>query len=204
MKYAEQISQIDNISFEKIRDISVTHINSIPSEKRDQLWQELKRGTAVLDSDDQLCQYIYSFGLMHQAKMRKAFGFNTFSEILCGDYEIIDWGCGQGLATVCFLDELKRLKINKRVKRVTLIEPSLAAINRANIHVSAFLDDNVEVCSVNKYLDEVNSDEIRSNTPITVHLFSNILDVQGIDLQSLSKKIGADIEGCHYLFCVSL
>lgn len=231
MTYEEQISKIDNISFEKIRAISVTHINSLPKHRSDELREELKRGTAIFNSEDQLYHYLVLYGNMHQAKMYKLFGHitkyeetnttnggikklnelkvfrqkidNIFSELSKNEYEIIDWGCGQGLATVCLFDEFKNRNKEGRLKRVTLIEPSSIALNRAKIHVSAYLNEDVEICLLNKCLDEIDEEDINSIAPITVHLFSNILDVDKFDLHALSNKIGKRLEGCHYFFCTS-
>lgn len=203
MSYEEQISNIKDISFDKIRGISVNYITQLSDKRRDNLWFELNRGTAVLDSDEQLHQYIFSYGLMHQAKMQKAFEKTPLTELSNNECEIIDWGCGQGLATVCLFDELENRNIKHNIKRVTLIEPSSAAIERAKTHVSAYLYESAEILSINKYLDDVSKDEIQPKAPIVIHLFSNILDVNGFDLHGLSKKIGVGLEGCHYLFCIS-
>ena len=183
--------------------LSVNYINSLPYFRKDELRIKLNRGVAVLDSDEQMKQYIYSYGLMHQAKMEKAFEKVPFSEFANNKFEIIDWGCGQGLATICLFDELKKRNINHRIKRVTLVEPSVAAIERAKIHVSAYLNNNVKIRSVNKYLDNINKNEIVSKNPITIHLFSNILDVNSFNLHLLYKNIVSNLEGCHYMFCVS-
>ena len=203
MKYKESISRIKKISFNEIRKVSVDHINSLANDVRTHIREELKRGTAVLETHDQLCQYIFTYGPMHQAKMQKVLSCLPLSELESNEFEIVDWGCGQGLATVCFFDELKTDKIKNNVKRLTLIEPSNKALERALIHTTAYIKDSIEIRTVCKFLDDVCEDDIKSNSPITLHFFSNILDVSQIDLQKLSQKIGYNVNGCHYLFCIS-
>ena len=203
MKYKESISRIKKISFNEIRKVSVDHITSLAIDVRTHIREELKRGTAVLETHDQLCQYIFTYGPMHQAKMQKVLSCLPLSELESNEFEIVDWGCGQGLATVCFFDELKIDKIKNNVKRLTLIEPSNKALERALIHTTAYIKDSIEIRTVCKFLDDVCEDDIKSNSPITLHFFSNILDVSQIDLQKLSQKIGFNVNGCHYLFCIS-
>lgn len=203
MAYKKHISELENVSFDEIRKISVDHIKSLPTDVKEKTWKELNRGVALLDTHDQLCQYISSFGLMHQAKMQKTLGCAPFVELQANEFEIVDWGCGQGLATVCLFDELNKRNLTNNVKRLTLIEPSTKALERASIHVEAYTKENVEIRTVCKFLDDVCDDEIKSNSPITLHFFSNILDVSQINLQKLSQKIGSNVSGCHYIFCVS-
>ncbi|MFI3297783.1 MAG: DEAD/DEAH box helicase [bacterium] len=230
MDYQEQINNITDISFDKIRRLSVDYIMQFPEDYRNRLHNELKRGTVVIETEEHLCQYLYSYGNMHKAKMQRLFGnitneekadgtslgyahrekLETFRDNIDGvlealshnEYEIVDWGCGQGLATVCFFDELHKRNIPNNVQKITLIEPSKLALSRANIHINAYLDNNTKVCCINKLLDEVNDYEINSQAPITFHFFSNILDVAGINLQKLAKKVGSDINGIHYFFCL--
>ena len=52
--------------------------------------------------------------------------------------QIVDWGCGQALATICFFDYLKRKDIKCEIEKIVLIEPSKEALDRATTHVCAY------------------------------------------------------------------
>ncbi len=112
-------------------------------------------------------------------------------------------GCGQGLATICFFDFLKNQRIPNNTQKVILIEPSVQAIERAQLHTNAYLNDKTKIQLVNKYLDDVEKTDIETNQSITVHFFSNILDVPQIDLKKLAQLVGKNVSGEHYFFCVS-
>lgn len=146
--------------------------------------------------------YLRSYGNMHQAKIRKTCEYLPLREICSQPFHIIDWGCGQGLASVCFLDKLRDEHIQYTDPDITLIEPSEAALSRAKIHLEAYVGKDKVKC-VKKYLDDVNVDEITSSALHTVHFFSNVLDIKTIDLKLLASKVGAsEMDGIHYICCI--
>ena len=74
MSFSEKIHALgDNISFIAIRNIAVDEISTLPRVKQDRLYDELARGTQVLDDDAHLNMYLRCFGLMHKAKADEAF-----------------------------------------------------------------------------------------------------------------------------------
>ncbi len=91
--------------------------------------------------------------------------------------------------------------ISNAVKKVILIEPSELALKNAILHTSIYGVE--EIVSINKYLDDVAVEDIKTDTPVTIHLFSNILDVKGFSLKQLAQTIGASASGEHYFICVS-
>ena len=87
------------------------------------------------------------------------------------------------------------------VKKVVLIEPSEVARDRAKTHVNAYLRDEDKIVVIGKYIDDVKVDDIVSDEPVTLHLFSNILDIPSIDLLRLANCIKTNLKGLHYFFC---
>ena len=207
MTYQDEISAIQNISFDSIRNIAKTYIMSLPDRDRIDLYNSLNHGVDLLETDAQMKCYLFSFGKMHQAKINEVLENNQVSRQIAIDFQntdiqIIDWGCGQGLATACLFDYFKKNDIHiDFVQKVVLIEPSKAALERAFIHVNAYLSKENTIVSINKLLDDVSDNDIVSEQPITIHLFSNILDIPSIDLQLLSNKIKKNLSGKHYFFC---
>jgi hypothetical protein len=161
------------------------------------VWGELGRGRSILDSQQQLDQYLYSYGPMIKSQWD-----NTFPSVSLPDnnLEIIDYGCGQGLASILLFDEFTSCITN--VSKITLIEPSLIALKRAKNILQCYCPEAV-IVKTHKLLDDLNqNDLIFENSAIKVHLFSNILDIDGFDSFSLINKIFEN-EGVHYLLAVS-
>ena len=202
MKYKEEISSAQIVSFDSIRNIAKGYITSLSDTERNQIYNSLNHGVNLLETDAQLKCYLYSFGKMHQAKINEVLPHIDISEFQNVDIEVVDWGCGQALATICMFDYFNKNGIPlKSVKRVTLIEPSESALERACIHVGAYIEDE-KIVPIKKFLDKVDTKEIKSTQPVTIHLFSNILDIPTIDLQVLANKIKKSLSGKHYFICL--
>lgn len=203
MAYKDEITALREVSFNSIRGIAKNYIMSLSDEERNEIYESLNHGVDLLDSDAQMKCYLFSFGRMHQAKVYRALSSISPATYASGDFDIVDWGCGQGLATICFFDYLRERRITNSVHKVTLIEPSEAARERAAIHVGAYVDANVTVSCIGKYLDDIKPEDIAGESPVTIHFFSNILDIGSIDLKSLAEKVGSNVQGQHYFFCIS-
>ncbi|GHT41916.1 hypothetical protein AGMMS49965_12490 [Bacteroidia bacterium] len=202
-EYVQQINNLINPTFQQIRQIADKSLAHLTQSERDTLWGRLNHGVDLLDSHELMCQYLWSFGKMHEAKIQRA--LNSIPEpndVFNNDFSIIDWGCGQGLATVCFFDYLNQNHISNNIKKVILIEPSNIALGRAKLHVNAYLKDENKIQTVNKFLDDVTPNDLQADTPITIHFFSNILDIPQIDLKHLAQLVGENVVGEHYFFCV--
>lgn len=171
----------ENISFDLIRKKAIA---SFPD-----VWDELDRGHSILTSQEQLDQYFYTYGPMVQSQwtyILKARSLNTLISD-CNSVEIIDYACGQGLASMLFFDKFK--KARKTVSGITLIEPSKIALDRAKIILQcSYAETEIEI--VNKELDDIEQSDIKRNDNATkIHLFSNILDIDGFDINQLVNTI---------------
>ena len=202
-----------NLSFTSIRDIAIDGINRLPRCEQDKLYDELVRGTAVLDDEPHLNMYLRSFGLMHKAKIDEAFtqlltktvpdNPSLLEQLFSKDIEVYDWGCGQGTATICMLDYLRKHHIQPKFRRLNLIEPSTEAIERAKDILSCYQEcDNVEVRIVNKVFDDLQPNDINSFKCRKLHLFSNILDVAAFDLAEFTQLFQKTQKGGNYIICV--
>ena len=106
-EYRSEILSIQNICFDDIRRNAKQRIAHLSDVQRKKVYKNLERGTKLLETDEELCMYLFSFGNMHQAKIRKACNCLPLEQICSKHFHIIDWGCGQGLASVCLLDILR-------------------------------------------------------------------------------------------------
>lgn len=200
--YNERLKSLQQIDIQKI--ISICK-NLLPTEYRHRPYRhpELKNGVSLLHTEDGMNAYMAAYGEMHMAKCRAALQNFPF-ELLQGTIEIVDWGCGQGIASICALDALSQRDKSQWIKRVTLIEPSSAALNRAIINVTKVTNGGILVLPLNYYLPGNANDVLQGldySAQNVIHLFSNILDVSGIDLVQLACMVPRAGHQ-HYVLCM--
>lgn len=188
-------------SFKSIRNISVHEINKIKN--KDDIFFTLKRGVEVLEDEKQLYSYINSYGNMHEAKMLSALQHFPLTELDGKNIEVFDWACGQGLASVILQEFIDSHKINVDIKKITLIEPSKISLKRATLHVKHF-NSACMISTILKDIDSVSEIDLNSDNNIPkIHLFSNILDVEGFSIEHLISIIEESQKGENYFVCVS-
>lgn len=195
MGYKERISSISNLTMDAIIE---NCRNNIPEQYRYRPYShlELNHGLDLLKSDEGLDCYIGAYGEMHQAKCKAAMQNMPFppkdSDIQSLSLEIVDWGCGQGIGTMCLVDYLKERELTQWLKKITLIEPSQASLERAIINISKATYNRVIVRPFNEYLPSISDSSdvnyIHFEQNFVFHIFSNILDVTEIDLAKLAQN----------------
>ena len=200
--YAYKLKYMDNPTFDKVRDLSTKFYRELPQALQDELFEALNHGIDILDSEPQMTAYLFAFGKMHQAKLNYAFGKLPEEFLEQPEINIIDYGCGQALGTMCYADFLRENGYTQKVKTITLIEPSEICLKRAALHVSVFFP-NAEIRLINKTFDELENDDISCVEDMsTLHVLSNVLDVLDFDLESLVKVIDYNIYGRNQFVCV--
>jgi superfamily II DNA helicase RecQ len=144
---------------------------------------------------------------MHKGKLECAISQFPFKN-MDTNYEIIDWGCGQGIASVFMIDQLRKNGQIGKLQKVTLVEPSKTALDRAKLNVSLAVGEDVYVEALNNYLPPVDKSfsgeyltGLHIEEQICIHLFSNILDIPEIDLKDLALMVGSTGYR-HYFVCV--
>lgn len=179
---------------------------NVPFEFTRMPWEhpELKRGTALLESEGALDSYMAAYGDAHKQKAFKAIELLPLWEIK-GPFEICDWGCGQGIASMCLLQVLTQRNLSDEVRSLHLIEPSKAGLERAAFNIAQF-NPYIITEKINKGLPSDYAPfecvrEISFKQPIVIHLFSNILDIEAIDLKGVADLI-ASSGHLHYVACV--
>ncbi len=200
--YAYKLKYMDNPTFDKVRDLSTKFYRELPQALQDELFEALNRGIDILDSEPQMTAYLFAFGKMHQAKLNYAFKQLPKEFLVQPEINIIDYGCGQALGTMCYADFLRENGYTQKIKTITLIEPSEICLKRAALHASVFFPD-AEIKTVNKNFDDLTQDDIVCNeeTP-TLHILSNVLDMLNFDLDKFSTLIKDSLNGYNQLVCV--
>ena len=171
-------------------------------------FDNLDGGTRVLRNEAECISYIALYGGHHFYKLYKAYTSTGFENTEGKNVEIIDWGCGQALATCVLIDYLIDRNISLDVSSITLVEPSIVALERGFSLVQLMFQNDASIYSavrqVNKYLDDLNpADFVSQTNSIKFHLFSNILDVEGFDLQQLYQLMVNSFQGLNRIVCTS-
>ncbi len=205
MSFIRNFRNKGDISFKGMRDVAMDALSQYSKIKLDQLYEDLDRGKGVLDDDDHLNMYLRSFGKMHREKLNEAFKcVPNMLNFINDEIEIFDWGCGQGTATICLLDYIKANFPNHSVKRITLIDPSKAATNRAKAVISCYnliSESNIRI--VVKGFDELKNEDIAPQFINKLHIFSNILDVVYFDLAQFTNLFQKNFNsGRNHFVCV--
>ncbi len=117
---------------------------------------------------------------------------------------IVDWGCGQGIATVLLREYFDdRLDISS-ICSVLLIEPSHLALSRAALHVGKSIGNLPIVQTIHAGFDALQSEDIENIPEVKkIHLLSNVLDVDQYKLSHLIDVIKTSFSGENWFLCVS-
>lgn len=204
----EYANNLNRTSCQNIYDIIEWCHNSLPAHFKAFPWKhpELNRGIDLLASEEALNCYMSAYGDMHTSKCRAAMMNFPFKE-LNGAIEIVDWGCGQGIGSCTIIDILKQHNLMQWLKKVTLIEPSLQALERATCNIAKISHNSVQIEPINKFLpskDNSSGDFLTSvgyQYTHVIHVFSNILDILNIDLVSVARLV-ASSHGKHFVLCI--
>lgn len=176
----------------------------LSSQMRGEPWKYTGHGRNVLQNEDELNAYIAAYGEIHIIKCRAALQNFPFDNLRMYPYEIFDWGCGQGIATLTLIDMLYERSLLSGLRKITLVEPSDIALQRAKKWIACSAGPGIEIHCVNKFIptDETEKwDDVNCTVQSCINLFSNILDIHSLSLSWLAHKT-ASLAGTTYMICV--
>ena len=168
-------------------------------------FRALQSGTALLDTDEQCSAYLAAYGDMHRLKLDSAFEalFAGTGKLTAG-IEVVDWGCGQGMASGVLLDYIRQHRIGMNIRRFTLIEPAKLTLSRAVDHLSVLSEGSAVIKALHDKADKVSPSLLVTNPEaVKIHLFSNLLDMFEVDHQAIAHRIIASQRGLNLFVCVS-
>lgn len=96
-------------SFTKVREAASTRINKKDESKTKKLKEALEQGLADLTSKDEMDMYISTYGTIHQEKLLLAFNYLPGKVLAEDKISVIDYGCGQGIASMVLCDVLQSI-----------------------------------------------------------------------------------------------
>jgi len=117
------------------------------------------------------------------------------------EIQIVDYGCGQSLASALFLDAFKK-NGSGGVSKFVLIDPSSVSLHRAR-RIAKCYYPNAAITMINKRFDNLVDADIRlRRNSEKIHLFSNVLDLDGFSVKTLADRV-LDQEGIQHIIGVS-
>lgn len=178
--------------------------SKLPYNLKRRPWEVTNHGRDVLKTEDQLNAYLAAYGEIHFIKCRAALQNFPFDDISNYTFEIFDWGCGQGIATLTLIGMLKERNLLKSLNKITLIEPSQEALTRASSWIKQAVGPGVDIVSVNEFIpssDDGKLDSVSCSSDKSINLFSNILDIRTVSLSWLAHKTSS-LARQNYMICV--
>lgn len=188
-----------------LQDLFTDAARNVPDDyvRRPWSYPGLDHGKAVLTTDAQLDCYVHAYGLMHVYKMWKALEHLPLADVMDG-FEIIDWGCGQAIATLTLLALLERQSpMPATPRRIVLLDLSPYALCRAkNLVERGLCSRGVDIEAVQTDLAAARCSAKASQytPPMVIHLLSNIIDVPKVRISAMADVISTS-QSKSYVFC---
>lgn len=111
-------------SFDRLLEQASSRFQSLPESIQRKLKESLENGKGILRQRDQMDAYLHYYGEIHRQKLLRAF-MHLPRSLWNRNISIIDWGCGQGLASMIFSDYIEKEKLNPNmITDLSLIDPS--------------------------------------------------------------------------------
>jgi len=201
--YSNNLTSLEIRNFVAIRGLSIDYMNTLSSYQKKYLKDKLDNGLKIIDEYELLYVYMYAYGKMHFSKIEEAtkkISKNIKNQVI----EIYDWGCGQALASMVFLETIKKMDINPIIKCLNLIEPSEIALKRGIAHVNCICPQ-INLKSISPIccdLDSVSTKYLSNNPILKIHLLSNIIDIPFFNLNLFCDKL-TSLKGMNIFICVS-
>jgi hypothetical protein len=199
--YAEKIKALPE---GRVRELCQVAQSFLPFSSQKEPWRaQTNRGKALLCSEYELNAYLAAYGRWHRMKLCSVLPALP-QEMLREPFTVIDWGCGQGIGFLSLCEYMLYYGFPlENCRNVTLIDPSAPAVARAELHASKRIAPS-KIRSFKQYFHECTAQQLDCGNDYPVlHLFSNVLDIRGIDLADLAEKIYALHKGKSYMLITS-
>ena len=201
-EYSQKLYTLSNANFQTIRQVSFDYIKKIGDS--DDLYEQLARGARIIEDERLLYKYMSSFGKKHKEKLYDSYEV-IIHKIKNEKINIIDWGCGQAFATMILLNFARENNITLDISNICLIEASKIALERGLLHIDCLKQKEYSIKAINSDIDCIKqSDLVFDNDYKTLHLFSNILDIESFRLNNvLLQNISSTFKNDNLFVCVS-
>ena len=170
--------------------------------------KSINNGRKILQSDSEVCTYIAFYGAQHYYKLVEAFDSLNISQFSDRNVEIISYGCGAATDVCSLISYCHSKQINIPFTKLTLIEPSYTALISGFDYIKQALSAKdfaqKSIKQIYKTINDLEVSDIFSNSKKNkFHVFSNVLDLEAIDLTDLASLIKNSQTGVNYFICIS-
>lgn len=145
-----------------------------------------QRATLPLQSQNEAIFYSVAYGLSHYNTFLQVLQHNLVIEGADKVINIIDYGCGQGIATLATLTHIANQQNPKNIHiNIHLIEPSAVSLGNASYKILSFvqaLGFSATITTQNCQLKDAVVPNFNNNAE-TFHLMSYILDIKAVQEQ---------------------
>ena len=190
-------------SFDNVKEQAKSHINGMPESKTKKLKENLEHGLADLSSEDEMDMYLSAYGSIHQEKLLLTFNKLPRKILYEEKLSVIDYGCGQGIASMVLCDVLQPIVGHPyMIADFHLIEPSKACLNRAVELIHDF-NPEAKIVYFNNACEDIWRMDIQPKSQVVVHLFSNVIDMPDFPREAVARKINDMTDYYNIVVCVS-
>jgi len=156
------------------------------------------------NEDSELIKYLNLNGKALKAKFYSAYDELIENHLQDETINIIDWECGQALASSILIDYIREKDIVTAISNIIIIDESCLVLSRGLLHIDVIKDEEYNIKTINKNIDKINDADLRiNNLNINLHLFSDIFDVDNFVLDDLCEKIHSNYKNINYFVCIS-
>lgn len=194
--FFENLANLQGDGRPSLQDVIDAAANTMSPYARATTYKRTGHGVRIYETEEELNAYLVAYGEMHLAKLNAILDkieHSVFAKFSSG-VTIVDWGCGQGVATLAFLDWLERHHtVRVPIKAIRLLEVSDVARERAFQVISKRLKSRATnlVKQVPWLLNSslsISQFDLPQSVPV-LHLFSNILDVAEVNLTEVATIV---------------
>ena len=185
MAFKEKFLKIVRENIESLYDAFVQMSRESLPKDADERYQYLKRTGYIARNDADVDVYVVRVASKHIPKFKWLYSnlFRTFPEVFSKDVDVVVWGCGCGLDLLALYDQAMTQKSPQlwlRVRHVTLVDISSAALNRAETIARVLFPTatvTAVICDLNQPEEIERRVSLRQLTAYVprIHLISNLL-----------------------------
>lgn len=154
-----------------------------------------ERATKALTSEQEAIFYIVAYGWQHHQSMQHLLSETLdFTSNAQENIRVVDYGCGQGVATLAFMDHLAKKGVAQQSSlEIHLIEPSRVSLDIAKLLIERLAIAHGIKVSIHCQQRTLGSALLPLNSECveTFHLLSNVIDIEAVQiaLPNIAKQI---------------
>lgn len=116
---------------------------------------------------------------------------------------VIDYGCGQCVASMVLCDVLQEATGHPYIiSDFHLIEPSQPCLMRATYFIHEF-NPEAKIVYFNNTCEDIWRMDIQPKSEVVIHLFSNVIDIPDFPREIVARKINDMADHYNIVVCVS-